>query len=143
MLTFLATHFQQIGYYKLISIYMGNFIYSYKYLFSMTVLKYDDIIKKSRDLDYYFDIFWKISFSTTLMIMMMMNCFCGVVDRRKAFSLISSRGHCQRSSPSWISDTPQAGHIARALLVQGLWHFVPPSPPLSLRLFNVKNFQTN
>ena len=107
---------------------MGNFIYSYKYLFSMTVLKCDDIIKKSRDLDYYFDIFWKISFSTTLMIMMMMNCFCGVVDRRKAFSLISSRGHCQRSSPLWISDTPQAGHIARALLVQGLWHFVPLCP---------------
>ena len=35
-----------------------------------------------------------------LMMMMMMNCFCGMVDRRKAFSLISSRDHCQRSSPS-------------------------------------------
>ena len=34
---------------------------------------------------------------------MMMNCFCGMVDRRKAFSLISSRDHCQRSSPSRIS----------------------------------------
>ena len=42
-------------------------------------------------------------------IIMMMNCFCGVVDRRKVFSLISSRYHCQRSSPSRISDTPQAG----------------------------------
>ena len=31
------------------------------------------------------------------------------VDRRKTFSLISSRDHCQRSSPSRISDTPQAG----------------------------------
>ena len=41
--------------------------------------------------------------------MMMMNCLCGMVDRRKAFSLISSRDHCQRSSPSWISDTPRAG----------------------------------
>ena len=40
---------------------------------------------------------------------MMMNCFCGMVDRRKAFSLISSRDHCQRSSPSRISDTPRAG----------------------------------
>ena len=30
-------------------------------------------------------------------------------DRRKAFSLISSQGHCQRSSPSGISDTPRAG----------------------------------
>ena len=28
-------------------------------------------------------------------MMMMMNCFCGIVDRRKAFSLISSRDHCQ------------------------------------------------
>ena len=36
---------------------------------------------------------------------MMMNCFCGMVDRRKAFS----RDHCQRSSPSRISDTPRAG----------------------------------
>ena len=39
----------------------------------------------------------------------MMNCFCGMVDRRKAFSLISSRDHCQRSSPSRISDTPWVG----------------------------------
>ena len=35
--------------------------------------------------------------------------FCGMVDRRKAFSFISSRDHCQRSSPSRISDTPRAG----------------------------------
>ena len=40
------------------------------------------------------------------MMMMMMNCFCGMLDRRKAFSFISSRDHCQRSSPSRISDTP-------------------------------------
>ena len=39
------------------------------------------------------------------MMMMMMNCFCDMVDQRKAFSLISSRDHCQRSSPSRISDT--------------------------------------
>ena len=38
--------------------------------------------------------------------MMMMNCCCGMVDQRKVFSLISSRDHCQRSSPSRISDTP-------------------------------------
>ena len=42
-------------------------------------------------------------------MMMMMNCLSGMVDRRKAFSLISSREHCQRSSPSRISDTPRAG----------------------------------
>ena len=32
-----------------------------------------------------------------------------MVERRKAFSLISSRNQCQRFSPSRISDTPQAG----------------------------------
>ena len=35
---------------------------------------------------------------------MMRNCFCGMIDQRKAFSLISSWGHCQRSSPSRISN---------------------------------------
>ena len=44
-----------------------------------------------------------------MMMMMMMNCFCSMVDWRKAFSLISSRDHCQRSSPSRISDTLWAG----------------------------------
>ena len=39
--------------------------------------------------------------------MMMMNCLCGMVDRQKTFNLISSRDHCQRSSPSQISDTPR------------------------------------
>ena len=38
-----------------------------------------------------------------------MNCFCGMVDRRKTFNLISSRDHCQRSSSSWISYMPWAG----------------------------------
>ena len=32
---------------------MGNLIYSKKYLASITVLKCDDIIKKSRDFDHY------------------------------------------------------------------------------------------
>ena len=36
----------------------------------------------------------------------LMNCFCGMVDGRKAFSLISSWDHCQRSSPLQISYTP-------------------------------------
>ena len=43
------------------------------------------------------------------MMKMMMSCFCGVIDRRKVYSLISSRDHCQRSSQSRISDTPRAG----------------------------------
>ena len=48
-----------------------------------------------------------VLWSTSMMTMM--NCLCGMVDRRKAFGLISSRDHCQRSSPSRISDTPRAG----------------------------------
>ena len=44
-----------------------------------------------------------------MIMMMMMNCFCGMVDRQKAFSLISSRDHCQRASPLRTSDTPRAG----------------------------------
>ena len=43
------------------------------------------------------------------MMMMMMNCFCGMVDRRKALSLVSSGDHRQRSSSPRISDTPRAG----------------------------------
>ena len=39
----------------------------------------------------------------------MMNCLYGMVDRRKAFSLTSSRYHCQRSSTSRISDTSKTG----------------------------------
>ena len=38
----------------------------------------------------------------------MMNCFCGMDDRAKALSLISSRDQCRRFKPSQISDTPQA-----------------------------------
>ena len=51
---------------------------------------------------------------------MMMNCFCGMVDRRKTFSLISSRDHSQRSSPSRISDTPRAGFELAQNLSSGL-----------------------
>ena len=39
----------------------------------------------------------------------MIDCFCGMVDRRKVLSLISSLEHCQRFSPSRISDTSRAG----------------------------------
>ena len=44
-----------------------------------------------------------------MMMMIMKNWFCGMVDRRKVLSLISSRNHCQRSSPSPISDTSRVG----------------------------------
>ena len=43
-----------------------------------------------------------------VMMMMMMNSFCGMVDHWKAFNLISIQDHCQRSSPSRISNASQA-----------------------------------
>ena len=55
-----------------------------------------------------------------MMVMMMMNCFCGMVDRRKALSLIFSRDHCQRSSPTRISDTPR-GQVAGTSCGTILW----------------------
>ena len=50
----------------------------------------------------------------------MMNCFCGTVDRRKEFSLISIRYHYQRSSPSRISDKPRVGFEPAQNLSSGL-----------------------
>ena len=41
------------------------------------------------------------------MMVTMMTCFCGMFDRLKAFNLISSRKHCQKSSSSRIFHTPQ------------------------------------
>ena len=59
--------------------------------------------------------FWKcykssIAFNMKTMMMMMMNCFCGMVNQRDALSLISSQVHCQISSSSRTSGTPRAGH---------------------------------
>ena len=55
-----------------------------------------------------------------MMMVMVMNCFCGMVDQQKEFSLISSRDHCQGSSPSQISDTPPAGFEPAQNLSSGL-----------------------
>ena len=46
--------------------------------------------------------------------------FCGMVDRRKVLSLISSRDHCQRSLPSQISNPPRAGFKPAQNLSSGL-----------------------
>ena len=46
--------------------------------------------------------------------------FCGMVARREVFSLISSWDHCQRSSPSRISDTPRTGFELAQNLSSGL-----------------------
>ena len=79
-----------------------------------------------------------------------MNCFCGMVDRRKTFSLISSRDHCQRSSPSRIFDTPRAGfepaHDLNSVVITTtprrhnycslIWHFCS-----SKSLYKIKRIQ--
>ena len=44
-----------------------------------------------------------------IMMMMMNNFFCGMVDRQKAFSLISSQDDFQRASLLQTSNTPGAG----------------------------------
>ena len=48
------------------------------------------------------------------------NCFCGMVDRRKALSPISSGDHCQESSLSRISYTLRAGFEPAQNLLSGL-----------------------
>ena len=55
-----------------------------------------------------------------VMKMMMINCFCGMVDQWNGLSLISSRDHCQKSSPSRISDTPRARFETTQNLSSGL-----------------------
>ena len=59
-------------------------------------------------------------FKSMMMMMMMMNCFCRMAGRRKVFGIISSRHHCQISSPSRISDTPRAGFEPAQNLSSGL-----------------------
>ena len=66
--------------------------------------------KRSWEEHFTWTCFELLTYDKHVMMMMMMNCFCGMVDRRKVFSLISSRDHCQRSSPSRISDMPRAGY---------------------------------
>ena len=57
----------------------------------------------------------------------LMNYFCGMVDQRKAFSLISTQDHCQRFSPSQISNMPQAEFEPVQKLNSGFkfWNFSP------------------
>ena len=58
--------------------------------------------------------------------------FCGTVDWRKAFWLISSWHNCQRSSPSPISDTPRAGLELAQNLVQKSTNLVKTYRTISL-----------
>ena len=45
--------------------------------------------------------------------------FCGMVDLRKALVVTSSRDHCQRFSPSQISETPRAEFVPEQNLSSG------------------------
>ena len=96
-----------------------NFIW--RYFFPVSILKrvqfYYLIVRNWRS-----HWLFKFSFGNIAVdpSMMMMNCFCGMVDRRRAFSLISSRDHCQRSSSSRISDTPRAEFEPAQNLSSGL-----------------------
>ena len=55
---------------------------------------------------------WKLLMMMMMMMMMMIMImiifFFGMFVQRKMVSLISCRDHCNRSSPSWISNTPLA-----------------------------------
>ena len=44
-----------------------------------------------------------------MMMMILMGCFCSTVDLRITLTFTASQDHCQRSSSSQISNTPQAG----------------------------------
>ena len=77
-------------------------------------------------------------------MIMMINCFCGMVHRRKEFSLISRWDQCQRSSPSRISDTPRARSKPMQNLSSGLvdWScavVVTTTPPRDNRWYYVRD----
>ena len=55
-----------------------------------------------------------------MLMMMVENCFCVIVDWRKVFSLISCRDHCQRCSPVQISHTLPVGFEPAPNLTLGL-----------------------
>ena len=58
-------------------------------------------------------------YANVRVMMMVMKYFCGMVDQRKAFSLIFCCDHCQKSSPSRISDTQRAVFAAAKNLSSG------------------------
>ena len=48
---------------------------------------------------------WKNLSANFCHVIMVMNCFCRMVDLRTAGSRVSRRDHLQEASPSWISNT--------------------------------------
>ena len=79
-------------------------------------------------------------------VIMMMNYFCGMVDRQKAFSLISSRNHCQRYSPPRISDTSRAGfepaqNLSSGFVEQSCAVVITTTPRYLLAVKKISAFQ--
>ena len=70
----------------------------------------------------------------------MMNCFCGMVDQWKTFSLISNQDHCQRSSQSQISNMPQIGFEPAPNLISG---FVEWSCAVVITTMPQRNYTTS
>ena len=76
-----------------------------------------------------------------MMMMIVMNCFCGMVDRRTVFNLIFSRGHCQRSSSTQISDMLRIKSDPAQNLISGFakssWAVVITTTPRCLNIVSV------
>ena len=101
------------------------------------------------DIHFIFSIFVTMFWSSPvymMMIMMMMmmivmNCFCGMVDRRTVFNLIFSRGHCQRSSSTQISDMLRIKSDPAQNLISGFakssWAVVITTTPRCLNIVSV------
>ena len=106
-------------------IYFVFWVFKNSILFtSYPIILYHDYLNKRTK---YFEKIFNRSSCLGLMMMtmmMMMNFFCGMVDWQQAFSLISSRAHCLRSSPSRISDTPRAGFESAQNLSSGLVQYL-------------------
>ena len=76
-------------------------------------------------------------------MMKMTNCFCRMLDQRKALRLISSQDHCQRFSPSHISDTPHVGFKPARNLSSSFVEWSYPAVIAATLLCHIQNFGEN
>ena len=99
----------------------SNFFYIIaKYFFFLNYNIFQKLLPKKEILVVLWLLLKKLAKMMTMtMIMMMINCFCGMVDQWKAFNLISTPYHCRRLSPSRISDTLWAGIAPVQNLISG------------------------
>ena len=114
------------------------FLYSSMVRSTWSNINLSSILNQNFVLAYLFLVYFFIGivvfvvFFMMMMMMMMIDCF-GMVDQRKAFSLISSWYHCQRSSPLWIWHT-----------MSRIWTCAEPELRLSwMKLCSSDNHYTN